>query len=102
MVCYGKFRFNNFLYIGAGNEEDGYSVWKTAATGSPPYNFTPIVTNGTGRGRAVLSVVSMDPFKGQLYVGSNGWPSSGLFPEQLPPSVVEENHFETDEAPSGA
>jgi hypothetical protein len=37
-----------FLYIGAGDEEDGYSVWKTAATGSPPYNFTPIVTNGAG------------------------------------------------------
>lgn len=65
--------FNNFLYVGVANQDTGYAVLKTTATGTPPYNFQPIVTGGGGRGKFMLSVVSMHPFKGQLYVGSNGF-----------------------------
>jgi hypothetical protein len=65
--------FNNFLYIGAADFKNGYSLWKTTATGTPPYALTPVVTKGAGRGTTMVSVVSMHTFKNQLYVGSAGW-----------------------------
>jgi hypothetical protein len=65
--------FNNFLYIGAADLVQGYSVWKTKATGTPPFALTPVVTNGAGRGKTMASVVAMHAFKGQLYAGSAGW-----------------------------
>jgi hypothetical protein len=43
------------------------------ATGPPPYSLTPVVTDGTGRGATMASVVSMHVFGGRLYVGSAGW-----------------------------
>ncbi|HLG74018.1 MAG TPA: hypothetical protein VK009_26665, partial [Chloroflexota bacterium] len=64
--------FNGYLYVGAGDEQYGYSVWKTQATGVGPYLFTPVVTNGAGRGAQQTSVVSMATFKNQLYVGTAG------------------------------
>jgi hypothetical protein len=70
--------FNGFLYIGAGDQTNGYSVWKTTATGTPPYELTPIVTGGAGRGKVMTSVVSMYPYRGRLYVGSAGWFSTLL------------------------
>jgi hypothetical protein len=70
--------FHDLLYIGAGDTKTGYSVWKTNAKGTPPYNLTPVVTGGAGRGPVMTSVVSMYPFKGRLYVGSAGWYSSLL------------------------
>jgi hypothetical protein len=54
--------FNGFLYIGAGDQNKGYSVLKTNATGSPPYTLTPVVTGGAGRGSTMASVVSMHVF----------------------------------------
>lgn len=72
--------FNGFLYVGAYDATQGYTVWKTDAAGTPPYQFSPVVTHGAGRGTVVQSVVSMHAFQGRLYVGSNG-----LFPRLLPP-----------------
>jgi hypothetical protein len=72
--------FNGFLYVGTNDKSRGYAVWKTDAAGSPPYKLIPVVTDGAGRGVAVKSVVSMQAFKGRLYVGSNGF-----FPQLLPP-----------------
>ncbi len=71
--------FNDHLYVGAGDPKTGYSVWKTAATGSAPYQFIPVVTDGAGRGPAISSVVSMHVFQNQLYIGASGWYST-LFP----------------------
>ncbi len=65
--------FNGSLYIGAGDQKTGYSVWKTDATGPTPYSLTPVVTGGAGRGATMASVVSMHVFDGRLYVGSAGW-----------------------------
>jgi hypothetical protein len=70
--------FNNQLYVGTGDDQQGYSVWRTTAVGTPPYAFTPIVTGGAGRGPTMTSVVSMHPYKGRLYVGSSGWFSTLL------------------------
>ncbi len=67
--------FNGFLYLGLANQgpdERGYAVVKTDATGNPPYDFTPVVTNGGFlRPFPSSSVVSMHVFKGRLYVGMN-------------------------------
>lgn len=64
--------FNHQLYIGTGSDETGYGVYRTRATGPAPYHFTPVIVGGAGRGPIMTSVVSMFPFKGRLYVGSNG------------------------------
>jgi hypothetical protein len=68
--------FNGFLYIGAGDQNKGYSVWKTNATGSPPYTLTAVVTGGAGRGSTMASVVSMHVFNNRLYVGAAAWYTS--------------------------
>jgi Dockerin type I domain len=42
--------FNNFVYAGAGNPPGAgpaaYGIWKTDGVGTPPYNWTEIVSNG--------------------------------------------------------
>ena len=70
--------FNNQLYIGTGDSKTGYGVYRTHAWGKAPYTFTPVVTNGAGRGAGVTSVVSMGVFQGHLYVGASGWYNSAL------------------------
>lgn len=64
--------FNNQLYIGNGDETNGFSVFRTSATGTAPYTYYPVVTNGAGRGGVNNSVVSMYVFNNRLYVGSGG------------------------------
>jgi hypothetical protein len=62
--------FKDHLYAGAGNL-NGFQIWKTDATGSPPYRWTPVVTNGGYQGPSGLpAVISMCPFGEWLYVGS--------------------------------
>jgi hypothetical protein len=64
--------FNGFLYVATYNPIEGYSVLKTDATGTSPYTFIPVVTNGGfaepfyGKG-----ALSMHIFKGRLYVGTD-------------------------------
>lgn len=64
--------FDGFLYLGLLDRQSGYSVVKTDAAGTPPYTFTPVVTNG-GFLRPLPSqaVISMYVFKGRLYVGTD-------------------------------
>jgi hypothetical protein len=69
--------FQQRLYLGAGSSEEGYSVWRTG-TKARPTSFVPVVTGGAGRGSAIDSVVSMQTYKGRLYVGASGWKT--LFP----------------------
>jgi hypothetical protein len=64
--------FNGQVYLGTGDLERGYSLYRTDATGSP-FTVRPIITQGGGRGSTMTSVVSMHVFKGRLYVGSNGY-----------------------------
>ena len=72
--------FNNALYIGTGSATSGYGVWKASlSTPGSAFSFTPIVTNGAGRGQAITSVVSMHVFRDRLYVGASGWYST-VFP----------------------
>lgn len=67
--------YDGSLYLGTGDEKQGYAVYRTDdATESTP-TFTPIVTGGAGRGTQIASVVSMHVFRGRLYVGANGYAS---------------------------
>jgi hypothetical protein len=71
--------FNGALYVGTGVSGTGYSVYKVTNTSTTPFGFTQLVPNGGGRGAAITSVVSMQPFKGRLYIGANGWGQGGSF-----------------------
>jgi hypothetical protein len=62
--------FNGYLYAGTRNTEKGYQIWKTDASGEPPYIWTPVVMDGAYRGSLNELTASMSPFKGRLYVGS--------------------------------
>ncbi|MGH7046875.1 MAG: hypothetical protein ACREE2_10885 [Stellaceae bacterium] len=63
--------FDGWLYLGGFSVTQGYSVMKTRAQGTPPYQLITVVPNG-----AFLtplpseSVVSMHVYRGRLYVGT--------------------------------
>jgi hypothetical protein len=63
--------FEGRLYAGTGDFQRGYGVWQH--NGHGPLQWDPVVTDGAGRGPAITSAVSMETFRGHLYVGANGW-----------------------------
>lgn len=72
--------FNNYLYATTGFTreenalESGYAVYKTAALGTPPYEFEPIVINGGFQTNASLMAPNglyMHIFRNELYVSTN-------------------------------
>jgi hypothetical protein len=88
--------FNDALYAGAGDADTGYSVWKTGQVhrtfdcSSPTcsHGWKPVVTNGAGRGRKITSVLSMESFRGGLFVGSVGWASLVSGEEAFPTAEI--------------
>ena len=78
-------RFDGDLYVGTGSFEDGYGVYKAEEPGKSP-DFEPVVTGGAGMGGKMVSVVSMHPWRGQLYVGGVSWYSAEL--RELPASEL--------------
>jgi hypothetical protein len=69
--------FDGHLYAGTGDSRQGYGVWRMGDGPRPAWE--PVVTGGAGRGPTVTSVVSMEAYRGRLYVGANGWGTS-VFP----------------------
>ena len=63
--------FGGRLYAGTGDFQRGYGVWST--DGEKPLEWEPVVTDGAGRGPAITSAVSMETYRGRLYVGASGW-----------------------------
>jgi hypothetical protein len=64
--------FSGFLYVGLADRFNGYAVMKTDAIGTPPYDFTPVVTDGGFlQPGPSPSVVSMHVFKDRLYAGTD-------------------------------
>jgi hypothetical protein len=63
--------YNGHLYVGKVDLIEGYSVWKTDASGEPPYRFTQVVPPGAFKRRPSPSVVSMFVFQDRLYVGTD-------------------------------
>ncbi|MGH9894897.1 MAG: hypothetical protein ACREA0_23530, partial [bacterium] len=63
--------FNDWLYLGSFTPFIGYSVAKTRAEGTPPYEFVTVVPSGAYLPvRPSVSVVSMHEYFGRLYVGT--------------------------------
>jgi len=100
--------FNNYLYATTGftRQENpnatGYAVYKTAATGNPPYAFAPIVVNGGYQTNANLVAPNglyMHIYRNELYVSTNrptelikirpddSWDLVVGAPRALPPGV---------------
>ena len=63
--------FNGWLYLGGFDTATGYTVLKTRAQGTPPYQFITVVPGGAYLpDRPSKSVVSMHESFGRLYVGT--------------------------------
>jgi hypothetical protein len=71
--------FNNYLYAATGflpaevPSETGYGVYKTAATGTPPYQFLPIVVDGGNQSNPTLlstNGLQLYTFRNELYMGT--------------------------------
>jgi hypothetical protein len=71
--------FHGRLYIGTGARINGYGVYWSNGEGRR-WRWHPVVTDGAGRGDVVTSVVSMQVYRGQLYVGSSGWYTANSLP----------------------
>jgi len=68
--------FQDHLYAGTGNL-NGFQVWKTDATGMPPYRWTRVIRDGGHQDHSNnFAVISMCPFGEWLYVGSGRAPSA--------------------------
>lgn len=68
--------FNGFLYVGTGDRGDdtGWGLYKTDASGSPPYIYTPLITNGGYQTDPLVRspiALTMEVFNGNLYVGTD-------------------------------
>jgi hypothetical protein len=71
LLFYEMSVFNGWLYLGTLHPFNGYSVVKTRAEGTPPYQFVTVVPSGAYLpGRPSKSVVSMHTYGGRLYVGT--------------------------------
>ena len=62
--------FADRLYAGTLNAADGFQLWRTDARGEPPYEWTPVIVGGAGRGPLNEAVVTMSVFRDALYVGT--------------------------------
>ena len=74
--------FHGGLYIGTGNKQVGYGVYRTFTYNahSRRSRSITVVGGGAGRGIQVTSVVSMHVYRNRLYVGSSGWYNKGTLP----------------------
>ena len=72
MRIMGYAPFNGYLYLGVVDVSQGFSVVKTDAAGTPPYDLVPVITNG-GFLRPLPStqVLNMREFQGRLYMGTD-------------------------------
>lgn len=65
--------YNGYLYVSFADITNGFSVSKTNAQGTPPYAFTPLITNGGFRSPYPnKAILSMAEFNGSLYLGGDG------------------------------
>jgi hypothetical protein len=78
MTVYSIIEFNGQLYVGSGARPypidptvPGFTVYRTTATGEPPYEFIPVMTDGGHFRRPSKTVVHMEVFNNSLYIGTN-------------------------------
>jgi len=63
--------FNDHLYAGTLNPRTGMQIWKTKASGKPPYKWTQVLGAGAFRGVLNEGVLTFHVFQDALYVGSH-------------------------------
>lgn len=82
-VVFEMASFNGWLYASTGNPGQGYQLWKTRASGTPPYSWLRVIAGGAYRGAPNRGAPSLAAFGGALYVGSGTQPSvsdpSGIY-----------------------
>ena len=61
--------WGDHLYAGTLNLE-GFQLWRSTCEGEPPYEWELVLDRGAGRGPLNQGVLSMQPFKGSLYIGT--------------------------------
>ncbi|MCA9869048.1 MAG: hypothetical protein KC487_01470 [Anaerolineae bacterium] len=71
MRAFEMVTYNGYLYVGLRDPKKGYSVCKTDATGSAPYQFTTVVEPGAFAANPSFSVISMFVFQDRLFVGTD-------------------------------
>jgi hypothetical protein len=69
-VVFSMAEFNGQLYAGTFNHVDGFQLWKTAAEGTPPYNWQKVIDLGAGRRNLNEGALALCEFRGALYVGT--------------------------------
>ncbi|MDY6862247.1 MAG: hypothetical protein SV062_04570 [Thermodesulfobacteriota bacterium] len=90
--------FNNCLYAGTGNAQQGFQIWKTDAKGDAiPYHWNLVVDKGAGRGPRNEGAVSMCAFKDYLYVGSGVQHGGYDFENEVPFSCAELIRIKSDD-----
>jgi hypothetical protein len=57
------------LFAGTANPDMGFQLWQTDASGSPPFNWAPVIIDGAGGFNHNYAICAMADFKGALYVG---------------------------------
>lgn len=62
--------FNDHLYVGTLNINEGFEIWKTRGEGTPPFQWQRVIRYGAYRGRNNQIAITLYPFQGCLYVGT--------------------------------
>ncbi|MCB1690525.1 MAG: class I SAM-dependent methyltransferase, partial [Halioglobus sp.] len=62
--------FDNHLYAGTMNPNEGFQIWKTTAEGAPPYHWELVMDKGGYRGQLNQIAMTLTAFAGHLYVGT--------------------------------
>lgn len=72
MDVYAVSVLNDSLYVGLAGVASGYQILRTDATGTPPYTYATVVSEG-GYLRPFPShtIVTMFPYQGRLYAGTD-------------------------------
>lgn len=68
--------FAGQLYVGTGNPERGFQIWRSDLSGAPPFHWEPVIIDGAGRYALNETAISMAVLGEYLYVGS-GLPGLG-------------------------
>jgi hypothetical protein len=75
-TIFGVAPFAGYLYAGTGNPKTGYQIWRTTASGAPPYSWECVLDRGAFRFNLNEVAISMVAFNDALYIGS-GLPGLG-------------------------
>ena len=68
--------FGPYLYAGTTNSERGFGLWRTKATGEPPFTWEQVLAAGAGRHTLNERVSAMAVFDSALYLAAGASPEA--------------------------